>query len=190
MKKLRLSPIVVLAVITWLGWTLLTPSTSAQSGCCNPPISLSLPRWAHYAQVTVTIDTEFTQVERDKIVEAFQEWNALGVIACTHVTFIGFTWSSTPPPIGSINVHWVNYQDRKNDWASAITTQADTGGITQVADTVVYKNFRANWSQNHLNFLRGIMRHEIGHCYSLDNHLTCPNPAGTVMYVAPVNIHL
>ena len=191
---MKISPIVnriawamLLTAVVWLGLTVVTFKATSQTPCCDPPLANpAAAKWNQYAQVAVTIDTQFTQTERDKIVESFQDWNVAAPINCSHVTFSGFLPSSTPPQPGSNNVHWVTYRDVFSYRGIAVTAIwiKNIGGIGTIqASTAVYKNIRMGYPPSFPPFMLATMRHEIGHTFFLRDATECLDPASTVMSI-------
>lgn len=173
----------LLLAVGLLGWTLITLKTTAQSSCCNPQTNNpGTPKWPNFAQVTVTIDPQFTQIERNKIVQAFQDWNEAGLYNCSNVYFSGFAYSSTAPGPFSNNEHWVTYRNIHSNVAVGFTTL--TSEPHSHATTKLYKNIREGYAPNLPTFVLSTMRHEVGHTFFLIDSYDCPDPASTVMYYA------
>lgn len=157
--------------------------------CCNPPTypPTVIAKWPKGTTVTVTFSTQFTSTERGEIKQAFLDWNSANISNCSGVTFIGFQTSATAPPSGATNVHWVTYSDTAPGAAgyTVITVGGSPTGGTARATTTLYKSIRSNYPPDSLPpFIKGVMRHEIGHTFYLDNSLDCPQ-GSTVMYYVP-----
>ena len=189
---MRKAPLLLLVVMTALVSLLATlivtsllisPPVKAQIICCNPPTSpLGTARWSKGATVTVTISTDFTPTERDAIVTAFQAWNNFRSTNCSGVTFVGFQSSATAPSPSANNVHWV-YYGGVGPTAGQTDARSGTGYVN--AKTVLYSSIRSNNTPDALvSFIKGLMRHEIGHTFFLANSRDCPQ-GSTVMYYAP-----
>lgn len=106
---------------------------------------------------------------------------------CSGVTFVGFQVSATAPSSDANNVHWVTYG---GVGPSQAVTEAHSGlGPGNVrytnAITILYSSIRSGNANNLPSFIRGVMRHEIGHTFGLDNAHNCPSQSSTVMYYSP-----
>lgn len=164
------------------------PIGTAQFDCCTPPpLPINTSKWAMNSTVTVTIDnrpgTGFTEVERQAIQVAFEDFNAAKLEDCTNVNFVGFQFSSTPPSSLQVDRFWITYEDVfSNNIAatsySSILIPPSNHNITR-AVTVFFKNFTVGDPAFHLNLVRSVMRHEIGHTFFLNDKNDCPSSQST-----------
>ncbi len=185
MRKIPLLLLIVITAFTSLLVTIIltlllaSPHVEAQIGCCYPPINPpTTSKWNKGATVTVTISTDFTSTERDAIAAAFRDWNYVKGTNCSGVTFVGFQFSATPPSGSANNVHWVFYGGA-GPTAGQTDARSGTGYIN--AKTVLYDYIRNGPANIMSSYIRGLMRHEIGHTFLLRNADNCPS-GSTVMY--------
>lgn len=152
--------------------------TNSQTGCCNPPTypPPAIAKWTRFATVRVTISTAFTETERQAIEDAFLAWNGMGALNCSGVTFSGFDFSAAPPST-SVYTHWVQYQD-VNGPAGNTSISTNPNAVTTLSRAI-----RKGYTPALPAYIRGVMRHEIGHTFFLDNAYSCPQ-GSTVMYPA------
>jgi hypothetical protein len=152
---------------------------STKSLLFSPKFSPGVAKWPAFAEVTVTISRDFTDTERQLIEAAFNDWNGFKVTNCSNVTFKGFQFSDDPPPIGTPNTHWVGY---KADATHSGDTATSGNALGVWARTFLSNAIRSGAASDLPNYLLGVMRHEIGHTFFLNNSFTC-TPGSTVMYV-------
>lgn len=160
-------------------YDLLHGSVVAEPICCDPHTTTpGSAKWNQGAQVTVTISNDFTDTERQAIEDAFVDWNNNKTLNCSNVTFTGFQFSETAPAVTALNVHWVWYNPggtdagRTNMSGNAFGSQA----ITYLTDAI-----RTGFPPSLPEYLRGVMRHEIGHTFFLTHTEEC-GPGSTIMY--------
>ncbi len=173
----------LLLTIGWFGWTLITHNTKAQASCCTPPLLSPLsPKWANSAQVTVIIDTQFTETERGKIIEAFQDWNSFNPFNCSNVNFSGFSVSGTPPPFNAPNVVWVRYSTANGAAGVMTMDEGFTGGVRWVHGILTLnRGIRMGWPPSMPAYVLSTAKHEIGHSFGLANADDCP-VGSTIMF--------
>ncbi len=164
-------------LIIWCDYSNKTSLTSvnAQISCCNPPVDTLSGKWTANTSVTVTISSAFTSTERQAIVDAFGAWNNNSVSNCSNVTFGGFLTGETP--IRQPGNHFVAYDPNLNDNYAAITFTNSRG----FARTFLTGRIRLGREDALPAYIRGVMRHEIGHSFSLAHPSNCPL-GSTVMY--------
>jgi hypothetical protein len=163
----------ILLVLT-AAWILAQDLAQAQT-CHLPPRIAAVSRFSKGVTVQVTIDTQFTPDERTTIENAFVNWNAHKVTNCSNVTFAGFQQGAQPPSNAN-NVTYVKF-DSSRPSCCAATNSMSVGGATQCLITVY--GYIRNGSSSDLPYLGGVMRHEIGHSFNLEND----SVTGTVMYI-------
>lgn len=162
----------VLLTAIWL----LQSSIFIQAQTCQlPPRIPGVYRFSKGVTVQVTIDIQVTSNERQTIENAFLNWNAHSVLDCSNVTFTGFQQGSQPPSSAN-NVNYVKF-DSSTPACCAATNSMSVGTVTQCLITV-YGYIRSGGTSD-LPYLGGVMRHEIGHFFNLEN----ASFTGTVMHV-------
>ena len=148
--------------------------TTRAQGCTPPPRLLADSRFLRNAPVVVTIDTEFTDGERQTIESAFLHWNSNNVANCSGITFSGFQQGARAPS-GSNNVTYVDFNSSRPSNAAAFNSMS--GPPIRHSLITVFGYIR-NGNVSDLPYLGGVMRHEIGHSFNIDNS----SITGTVMY--------
>ncbi len=186
MQRSYLNPLWIIVVFSSLSLTIpyaTAPLVShAQSGCCNPPAApRGTPKWPRFVSVSVTISTVFTETERQAIAGAFLAWNSENFANCTGVIFSGFQFRDNPPN-GAINAHWVQYNPRMGVAGVTAANSNNSGGVWAI--TTLSNAIRQGYPPALPHYIKGLMRHEIGHTFFLDNAPHCPY-GSTVMYPAP-----
>lgn len=159
MKQITLT--LSLSILFTLGSLLFVSSTTnSQRGCCTPPQFPPLaPKWPRSAAVHVIVSSAFTAIEKQAIVDGFNEWNSVSSLNCSGVTFTGFESSDTP--LGHLPfTHWVQYQDVSGSTA-AVTT---INGLPY-AETTFSNAIRNGYPPALPAYIRGLARHEIGHTF-------------------------
>ena len=123
MKKYCPMLLCLMVVLALLVILILTRTSSYEvnaqgypENCCTPPYLWgNAAYWPKHTRVVVTIDTQFTDIERQAIAKAFTDWNVQAGY-CTDVLFGGFQVSDAPPPSGAnVRTHWVRYGDFVNN---------------------------------------------------------------------------
>jgi hypothetical protein len=154
----------------------------AQDNCCSPPIdyiqSAKLPA---NATVLVTLQDAFTVTERQAIKDAFTDWNDNKLNNCTNITFDGFGTASTQPNLTS-GTFWVQIASNATNGSSAGETFTNSVGYARTFLNPHNIRSTAGNPINLLPYIRGLMRHEIGHSFRLANASSCPSQSSTVMY--------
>ncbi len=154
----------------WLG--------SAQTACCNPPLlSPSAGRWPQGAPVTVTISSAFSTAEREDIITAFQDWNAVSQTNGSGVTFVGFQTGNSPTSIA--NNQFVGY-DPDLDLAGInhVSMISGPSGSYSYANMYLSDSIRNPMkAEVRRAYTRGLTRHETGHGFGLENAGNCPSSA-------------
>ncbi len=167
----RASTLTFIGLIGIVALLFQSAQTYSQIGCCNPsPYSTpTAAKWPRFATVRVTISTAFTETERQAIVDAFLDWNSANTLNCSGVTFTDFSFSATPPPENSTYTHWVKYQNNITNPAGQTFISTDPRAYTILTGSIG----RVGMSELPA-YIRGLMRHEIGHTLFLENPSLAP----------------
>lgn len=146
-----------------------------QLSCCDPPTyatvgtgnyNPTMPSFAPYSDVEVIVENTFTETERQAIEDAFEEWEAENTGNCTHVTFHGFQFGAYPQ-IATVSSpkYWVEFNNTYNPAAAGETSFNSTSGSIRRASTTIYAYIRVGAPEYLPRYIRGIMKHEIGHTF-------------------------
>ena len=153
--------------------SLLVSIVRTQAPTC-PPIWTSMPA-SHLktsaAPVKLRLDSDFTPDERTTILQAFSSWSARSSLNCSGVTFdvenptIAANQSTSEPELA--NSHWIGFDPSIPTGYDALTGTSSRPS----AATVIYGKIRQSGTIPATNpeWLRGLMRHEIGHSFRLDD---------------------
>ncbi len=183
--------IVILAAAILLIWSntkqnIFRENISAQTPCLTPqPTAGAVAKWNQNSTVTVTISSTFTEDERKKIEDVFKDWNDYKSLNCAYVTFVGFQFADSPPANRS-DTHWVIFDTRRPPTTAAVTTTHGDGtshpsSAIEYADTRVFAYIRDGSLPSRLEYLRGLMRHEIGHTFLLEDINSCSSANQSAM---------
>lgn len=150
----------------------------AQAGCCTPPaFGPVVPKFPLNSNVTVTISGAFTANERNDIIAALINWNSENGTNGSGIYYLSFLTGETP--ILQANNQFVGYDPNTN---VAGINHVGSSGSSVYSRIYLGPSIRSPMSEtNRSLYVRGLMRHEIGHSEHLDDSYTCPN-GSTVMY--------
>jgi len=168
--------VIIVGLAVWYkNTTILQISGLAQTGCCYQPTfgpSLFNNKWSKNNNVKIRIHSGFTDSERQSILAAFNHWNDNKTLNCTNVTFdttnfvIADAQASSEAEV--ILSYWVVFKPEIYEYAMAVTNPTSRPS----ASTAIYGQLRdpeGDPDNDNPAWLTGLMSHEIGHTFNLDN---------------------
>lgn len=171
--------VVLIGLILWFAnYYIAQSNVYAQQTCCRPPITSPNPQWIKNSTITILFHDEFTVVERQAIADAFQDWNNEKLSTCANVTFVvDINNTASTQPVMTSGNFWVQY------YPSSVHGAQTFVNSNNYARTFVGRFIRTSTGPNILAYIKGLMRHEIGHTFGPQNaEGICPSQGSTVMY--------
>ena len=167
--------IIAAGLAVWYNFNNISQKTVlAQTTNCPPlwfPLSYT-NRWAKYNTVRLRIDSAFTETERQSIIAAFNEWNDNRTLNCSYVTFdtnsnnIEIADEQATSESEITLSHWVGFDPSTPSGYEALTAPSSRPS----AATEIYGRLRQPGPPyNNPMWLKGLMSHEIGHTFNLDD---------------------
>lgn len=167
-------PCILILLLIVFASTVVDREGLAQTGCCAPPgLSAAAAKFASGSQVTVTLSTNLTPLEREDIIAGFEIWNDHNQINQTSITFGPFLIGETA--IEQNNHQFVAYAETPGACAVEWMHGSSSGAVwgKMYFGTCMRTGSFQSEAQRRA-FRKSLAQHELGHAHHLANAPSCP----------------